>query len=44
MWRGFIQPCRPERDYGDFGPFVFQRDQYERAVREAAAASLPPAP
>ncbi|WP_233604480.1 hypothetical protein [Micromonospora sp. HM5-17] len=38
-WRGFAQPHRPERDYGDFGPFVFRRNQYERAVREAVAAA-----
>ncbi|RKN31829.1 hypothetical protein [Micromonospora musae] len=44
MWRGFSQPYRPKRDYGDFGPFVFRRNQYERAVREAVAASLPPSP
>ncbi|GAA4604929.1 hypothetical protein GCM10023107_69980 [Actinoplanes octamycinicus] len=36
-WRGFVQPHRPKRDYWDFGPFVFERGQYERAVREAAA-------
>lgn len=44
MWRGFSQPYRPQRDYGDFGPFVFRRNHYERAVREAMAASLPPSP
>ncbi|MFG1886893.1 hypothetical protein ACGFIR_03355 [Micromonospora sp. NPDC049051] len=38
-WRGFVQPYRPGRDYADFGPFVFRRDQYERAVREAVTAS-----
>jgi hypothetical protein len=37
MWRGFAQPHRPKRDYKDFGPFVFRRNQYERAVREAVA-------
>ncbi|GAA5184369.1 hypothetical protein GCM10023322_25710 [Rugosimonospora acidiphila] len=36
-WRGFVQPYRPKRDYGSFGPFVFRRSQYERAVCEAAA-------
>jgi hypothetical protein len=36
-WRGFTQPFRPQRDYGAFGPFVFRRSQYERAVREVAA-------
>jgi len=35
-WRGFIQPFRPQRDYGTFGPFVFRRSQYEHAVREVA--------
>lgn len=44
MWRGFSQPYRPQRDYGYFGPFVFRRNQYERAVREAMDASLPPSP
>ncbi|MFG2054464.1 hypothetical protein ACGFI9_10555 [Micromonospora sp. NPDC048930] len=37
MWSGFVQPHRPERDYGDFGPFVFGRSQYGAAVREVAA-------
>jgi hypothetical protein len=36
-WRGFVQPFRPQRDYGSFGPFTFRRSQYERAIREAAA-------
>ncbi|WP_189334929.1 hypothetical protein [Actinoplanes ianthinogenes] len=36
-WRGFVQPHRPKRDYWDFGPFVFERRQYEQAVRDAAA-------
>ena len=33
-WRGFSQPFRPQRDYGDFGPLRFRRSQYERAVRQ----------
>jgi hypothetical protein len=37
IWRGFAQPYRPRRDYGSFGPFVFRRNQYDRAVREVAA-------
>ncbi|WP_308285868.1 hypothetical protein [Actinoplanes hulinensis] len=37
-WRGFTQPFRPQRDYGSFGPITFRRNQYDRAVREAAAA------
>ncbi|MEN3615866.1 hypothetical protein AAH979_41060 [Plantactinospora sp. ZYX-F-223] len=36
-WRGFVQPFRPRRDYGAFGPFTFRRNQYERAVREVAS-------
>jgi hypothetical protein len=36
-WRGFVQPFRPQRDYGSFGPFTFRRSQYESAVREAAS-------
>ncbi|MGC4836844.1 hypothetical protein ACLQ3D_20310 [Micromonospora vinacea] len=39
IWRGFSQIYRRERDYGDFGPFVFERSQYERAVREVVAAT-----
>ncbi|BEL06325.1 hypothetical protein Q0Z83_045160 [Actinoplanes sichuanensis] len=37
IWRGFTQPFRPQRDYGSFGPFTFRRNQYDSAVREAAA-------
>jgi len=36
-WRGFIQPHRPKRDYGSFGPLVFRRTHYEHAVREAVS-------
>ncbi|MET8251856.1 hypothetical protein [Micromonospora sp. NPDC005197] len=39
IWRGFSQIYRPQRDYGDFGPFVFHRNQYEGAVHEAVATS-----
>jgi hypothetical protein len=39
-WRGFVQPFRPERDYGSFGPFTFRRSQYEGAVRAAAAVVM----
>jgi hypothetical protein len=38
-WRGFAQPFRPNRDYGGFGPFVFDRAQYERAASAAAIAA-----
>ncbi len=34
-WAGFRQPHRPDRDYTGFGPFVFDRRQYEQAVRAA---------
>jgi hypothetical protein len=34
-WSSFAQPHRQERDYSEFGPFVFDRAQYARAVREA---------
>jgi hypothetical protein len=39
-WHSFLQPFRSDRDYRAFGPFVFQRVQYERAVKEAAAVAL----
>jgi hypothetical protein len=32
-WRAFEQPHRPDRDYSEFGPFVFDRAQYEEALR-----------
>jgi hypothetical protein len=31
-WTSFRQPHRPERDYSGFGPFVFDADQYRKAV------------
>jgi hypothetical protein len=37
-WRELKQPHRPQWDYSDLGPFIFDRDQYEVAVRAAAAA------
>jgi hypothetical protein len=37
-WQGFMQPHRPDRDYGGFGPFVFDRSDYVRAVDSVAAA------
>lgn len=37
-WSGFRQPHRPGWDYSGFGPFVFDRAEYERAVDAAAAA------
>ena len=34
QWSAFHQPHRPERNYDAFGPFVFEKSQYEEAVRE----------
>jgi hypothetical protein len=31
-WADFEQPTRPEWDYDGFGPFTFDRGQYERAL------------
>lgn len=32
-WQRFEQPHRPTRDYSAFGPFEFDREQYEDALR-----------
>ena len=32
-WTDFRQPHRPTWDYSQFGPFVFNRAQYESALR-----------
>ena len=31
-WDSFSQPHRPNRDYSEFGPFIFERAQYLHAV------------
>jgi hypothetical protein len=31
-WSQFEQPYRHERDYSAFGPFEFERRQYEEAL------------
>jgi len=36
VWNYFRQPFRPERDYSDFGPFIFDRREYEAAVAQLA--------
>jgi hypothetical protein len=41
VWDRFRQPHRPQRDYADFGPFVFDERAYRAAVDEAAAAVTP---
>jgi hypothetical protein len=33
-WEDFEQPTRPEWEYEGFGPFSFDRAQYERALME----------
>jgi hypothetical protein len=37
-WSAFAQPHRRVWSYAGFGPFVFDRRQYEDAVAEAVAA------
>ncbi|MGR9470663.1 hypothetical protein [Rhizobium leguminosarum] len=32
IWDRFSQPHRPSRNYESFGPFVFERIQYEQVV------------
>ena len=32
VWRDFVDPHRPEGDYSGFGPFVFDRLQFESAI------------
>lgn len=41
IWSKFRQPHRPKRDYSGFGPFIFDRTQYDAAVTELVA-QLPP--
>lgn len=36
-WSAFEQPHRPEWDYSAFGPFVFARQQYEKAIQNGLA-------
>jgi hypothetical protein len=35
VWSDFSQPHRAQRDYSSFGPFEFDRAQYDAAVHEA---------
>ena len=37
VWSSFSQPYREHRDYSGFGPFEFDRTQYETAVCQAVA-------
>lgn len=38
IWDRFEQPFRRTRDYGGFGPFRFEREGYDRALRELSEA------
>lgn len=40
-WAAFNQPHRPQRNYHSFGPFVFEKAQYEQAVRDAEQRAKP---
>jgi hypothetical protein len=40
-WNSFRQPFRPQRDYSDFGPFTFDRREYEAAIAELATRRPP---
>jgi len=33
-WEAFSQPYRQDRDYSEFGPFVFHVDQYRNTVND----------
>ena len=33
-WTDFSQPFRESRDYSGFGPFLFEKRQYENALRQ----------
>jgi hypothetical protein len=35
-WSGFSQPHRPQWDYSPFGPFAFERLEYDLAIAELA--------
>ena len=40
MWDSFQQPHRKERDYSDFGPIVFDAQQYREAVSALRSVKL----
>jgi hypothetical protein len=37
-WDSFEQPFRPMRDYTEFGPFEFDREQYDAALGDLSRA------
>jgi len=42
IWDTFKQLRRPLQDYSDFGPFVFDAEQYTKAVVEIAFNNTEP--
>jgi len=42
VWDHFKQPHRPDRDYSDFGPFIFEIQQYRVAINEVASCFREP--
>ena len=40
-WANRHKPHRPSRNYGEFGPFVFDATHYRNAPFEAFAAPAP---
>ena len=41
VWECFEQPHRPDQDYTGFGPFVFARKAYDRALGDAREPGHP---
>ncbi|MET9296455.1 hypothetical protein [Streptomyces sp. NPDC003077] len=41
IWDSFEQPHRPQRDYMAFGPFQFDRNQYDDALQALSAEMRP---
>ncbi|MFE5475893.1 hypothetical protein ACFQ9R_09335 [Nocardia sp. NPDC056541] len=44
VWDHFEQPYRTTRDCAAFGPFLFDRNQYDKAVQSLDAAIAAPVP
>ncbi|WP_116209478.1 hypothetical protein [Streptomyces olivoreticuli] len=44
IWDSFEQPYRTKRDYTKFGPFQFDRHQYDDALRDLNAEISPDGP